>query len=67
MPFVIQIGKKEEEERGGGGAKGFSSNALMWVFFSRNFPHKILHDPSESHGLATIHRSNDLCRVKTSA
>jgi hypothetical protein len=43
----MQIGKKkeeEEEEEGGGGcrARGFSLDALMWVFFSHNFPHNIL-------------------------
>jgi hypothetical protein len=57
------------EEGGGGGrggGEGFSLDAFMWVFFSHSFPHKILHNPNESHMLATIHRSNDLCKVKAS-
>jgi hypothetical protein len=56
-------------EEGGGrgwGGRGFSLNAFMWVFFSHSFPHKIFRDPRESQGLATIHKSNDLCRVKAS-
>jgi hypothetical protein len=36
------------------------------VFFSQNFPHNILRGLGESHELTIIHRSNDLCRVKSS-
>jgi len=61
------LGRRRRRRRKGGlKGRGFSSNAFLWVFFSHSFPHKISCGPDDSNELATVHSSNDLCRVKTS-